>query len=76
MKVGDKFGTLEVVGIRYRARRDGTQGAPVIVDVRCCKCGAEKMLLPATLARTKNPLRSCGKKGCRTRRPKPQSLQP
>ena len=26
MKVGDKFGTLEVVGIRYRTRRDGTQG--------------------------------------------------
>jgi hypothetical protein len=71
MIVGDTFGTLEVVGILYRTRRDGTQGAPVLVDVRC-KCGAEKTVLPATLARTKNPLRSCGDKGCRTRRPAQQ----
>ncbi len=68
MKVGDIFGTLEVVEIKYRERKDGTQGGPVQVKVRC-KCGVERMVLPATLARTKNPLRSCGRKGCRTRRP-------
>jgi hypothetical protein len=75
MNVGDVFGTLEVVGIRYRKRRDGTQGGPVLVDVRC-KCGVERTVLPATLTRAKYPLRSCGGKGCRTRRPssvKPES---
>jgi hypothetical protein len=71
MKVGDTFGTLEVVGIWYRTRRDGMQGASVLVDVQC-KCGAERTVLPATLTRTKNALKSCGKKGCRTRRPSPR----
>jgi len=74
MKVGDTFGTLEVVSIRYNRRRDGTQGAPLLVDVRC-KCGVEKSVLPATLTRTKHPLRSCGGKGCRTRRPRPKELE-
>jgi hypothetical protein len=68
MNVGDLFGTLEVVGITCHTRRDGTQGRPVLVDVRC-KCGEERTVLPATLTRTKGPLRSCGGKGCRTRRP-------
>ena len=54
MKVGDTFGTLEVVGIWYRTRRDGMQGASVLVDVQC-KCGAERTVLPATLTRTKTP---------------------
>ena len=43
---------------------------PVLVTVRC-RCGTEKTVLPATLTRTKHPLRSCGGKGCRTRRPSP-----
>jgi len=68
MDVGDVFGSLEVVRIARRLRRDGTEGAPVLVDVRC-KCGVERTVLPATLTRTKYPLRSCGGKGCRTRRP-------
>ena len=67
MKLGDIFGTLEVMHIAYHRRRDGTQGRPVLVDVRC-KCGEERTVLPATLTRTKGPLRSCGGKGCRTRR--------
>jgi len=74
MNVGDVFGTLEVVKIVRRKRRDGTEGAPVLVTVRC-KCSVERTVLPATLTRTKHPLRSCGGKGCRTRRPptvKPQ----
>ena len=68
MNVGDVFGTLEAVKIVRRKRRDGTEGAPVLVTVRC-KCGVERTVLPATLTRTKYPLRSCGGKGCRTRRP-------
>jgi len=68
MNVGDSFGTLEVVHIEHRKRKDGTEGAPVLVTVRC-RCGTEKTVLPATLTRTKHPLRSCGGKGCRTRRP-------
>lgn len=76
MDIGDTFGTLEVVNIVYRQRRDGTQGAPLLVDVKC-KCGVERTILPATLTRTKYPLRSCGGKGCRSRRPsQPKSAQP
>ena len=74
MKVGDRFETLEVVEIVHRTRRDGTEGAPVLVTVRC-KCDVERTVLPATLTRAKYPLRSCGGKGCRTRGPstaKPQ----
>ncbi len=70
MNVGDVFGSLEVVKIVRRKRRDGTEGGPIFVTVRC-KCGVEKTVLPATLTRTKYPLRSCGKRGCRTRRPSP-----
>ena len=73
MKVGDVFGTLTVERIVYRQRRDGTQGAPLLVHVRC-NCGARKSVLPATLTRTKNALRSCGGKGCRTRRPSQPKL--
>jgi len=68
MRIGDTFGALTVVKIRSRQRKDGTQGAPLLVNVRC-KCGKERTVLPATLTRTKYPLRSCAGKGCRTRRP-------
>ena len=73
MKVGDTFGNLEVLEIRYRQRRDGTQGAPLLVDVRC-KCGVEKTLRADVLT-GKRPQQSCGAKGCKRRgpaRPKPE----
>ncbi len=78
MNVGDRFGTLEVVKIVRGKRRDGTEGAPVLVTVRCTKCddGVERTVLPATLTRTKHPLRSCGRKGCRTRRPSSVKREP
>ncbi len=78
MNVGDRFGDLEVVTIHCRQRRDGTQGAPLLVEVRC-RCGAERTVLPGTLTRRKYPLRSCAGKGCRTRRPsqlKPAKSEP
>jgi len=76
MNVGDRFGDLEVVTIHFRQRRDGTQGAPLLVEVRC-KCGAERAVLPGTLTRTKYPLRSCAGKGCRTKRPsQPKPAKP
>ena len=76
MKVGDTFGNLEVLEIRYRQRRDGTQGAPLLVDVRC-KCGVEKTLRADVLT-GKRPQQSCGAKGCkngdrRDRSPNPKS---
>lgn len=71
MKVGDKFGKLTVAEVEYRQRKDGAQGGPLLVDVRCV-CGVEKRVLPAALTRTRCPSRSCGKKGCRVRRPKPK----
>jgi hypothetical protein len=76
MKVGDVFGTLTVDQIVYRQRRDGTQGAPLLVHARC-KCGVKKSVLPATLTRTKNALKSCGGKGCRARLPsQPRPAKP
>ena len=74
MNVGDVHGTLEVVRIRYRQRKDGTQGAPILVDVRC-KCGVEKTLR-ADMLTGKRPQRSCGGKGCKKKgppQPKPES---
>ena len=73
MNVGDTFGNLEVTIIAYRPRRDGTQGAPLLVDVRC-KCGVEKTLRADVLT-GKRPQQSCGAKGCKKRgpaRPKPE----
>ncbi len=68
MDIGDTFGTLEVVNITYRQRKDGTQGAPLLVDVKC-ECGVEKTVPATALTRPRNALKSCGGKGCRTRRP-------
>jgi hypothetical protein len=68
MNVGDTFGTLTVTSIAYRQRKDGTQGAPLLVDVRC-KCGVEKTLSVSTLTRKRSPQRSCGGKGCKKKGP-------
>jgi len=68
MNVGDTFGTLTVTSIAYRQRKDGTQGAPLLVDVRC-KCGIEKTLSVSTLTRKRSPQRSCGTKGCKKKGP-------
>jgi len=67
MDIGDTFGSLTVVNIVYRQRRDGTQGAPLLVDVKC-KCGVEKTLRADVLT-AKRPQRSCGSKGCKKRGP-------
>lgn len=64
MNVGDIFGTLTVTSIAYRQWKDGTQGAPLLVNVRC-RCGVEKTLSVATLTRKRSPQRSCGGKGCK-----------
>jgi hypothetical protein len=65
MNVGDKFGTMTVTRIIYRQRRNGTQGAPLLAEVKC-RCGAEKTVQVAALERGQ---RTCGSKGCRIRRP-------
>jgi hypothetical protein len=68
MNVGDTLGTLTVTHIVYRRRKDGTQGAPLLVDVRC-KCGVEKTLPVGSLTRKRSPQRSCGGKGCKKKGP-------
>lgn len=73
MNVGDIFGTLTVTSIAYRQRKDGTQGAPRLVDVRC-KCGVEKTLPAATLTRKRSPQRSCGGMGCKKKGPSQPKL--
>jgi hypothetical protein len=75
MDIGDTFGNLEVVGITYRQRRDGTQGAPLLVDVRC-KCGVEKTVQAIALTRTRCPQKSCGGKGCKKRGPSLKVAKP
>lgn len=72
MQVGDRFSKLEVIYITYRQRRDGTDGAPILVDVRC-ECGVVRTIR-ADVLMGKYPQKSCGGKGCRIRgpaRPKP-----
>jgi len=68
MNIGDTFGSLTVVGITYRQRKDGTQGAPLLVDVQC-KCGVEKTIQAIALTRKRCPQQSCGGKGCKKRGP-------
>ena len=68
MNVGDIFGIVTVTNIVYRRRKDGTQGAPLLAEVRC-KCGIEKTLTVGTLTRKRSPQRSCGGKGCKKKGP-------
>ena len=76
MDVGDIFGTLTVTSIAYHQRKDGTQGAPLLADVRC-KCGVEKTLPVSTLTRKRSPQRSCGGKGCKKKGPsQPKQVKP
>jgi len=73
MNVGDRLGRLEVVHVSHRPRRDGTQGAPLLVKVRC-QCGVEKTVRADVLT-GKRPQQSCGSKGCKKKgppRPKPE----
>ena len=65
MQVGDRIGNLEVTHITCRQRKDGSQGAPLLVDVRC-KCGVEKTVRADVLT-AKRPQQSCGGKGCKRR---------
>ena len=75
MQVGDHIGNLEVLEIRYRQRRDGTQGAPMLVDVRC-QCGLVRTLRAVVLTR-KRPQQSCGGKGCKKKGPpQPKAAKP
>lgn len=74
MQVGDRFGNLEVIHISYRRRRDGTQGAPLLVDVRC-KCGIEKTVRADALS-AERPQRSCGGKGCKKKGPRRRTARP
>jgi hypothetical protein len=76
MQVGDRIGNLEVTHITYRQRKDGSQGAPLLVDVRC-KCGVEKTVRASVLT-AKRPQQSCGGKGCKKKGPplpKPAKLE-
>ena len=76
MNVGDTFGTLTVTHIVYRQRKDGTQGAPLLADVRC-GCGVEKTLPVGALTRNRSPQRSCGGKGCKKKGPsQPKLVKP
>ena len=74
MNVGDTFGTLTITNIVYRQRKDGTQGAPLLVDVRC-ECGVEKTLRASALT-GKKPQRSCGGKGCKKKGPSQPKREP
>ena len=75
MNVGDTFGALTVVNIVYRQRRDGTRGAPLLVDVKC-QCGVEKTLR-ADVLMGKRPQQSCGSKGCKKKGPpQPRPARP
>jgi len=67
MTIGDIFGKLTVMSIVHRQKKDGTEGAPLLVDVKC-ECGSQKTVAAKVLTGT-NPQQSCGGKGCRTKRP-------
>ena len=67
MEVGERIGNLEILHITYHQRRDGTQGSPLLVEVRC-KCGVEKTVRASVLT-AKRPQQSCGGKGCKKKGP-------